>query len=225
MKPSFPNWTNPYIDRIESLPELVLPCYEGSPSEEERKLLSSKISIHSESYCEFGSGSGRHLIERAAEKPDSLFIGFELRYKRAFRTAEKAKSRNLENLLVLRCNAHLVFDILAADSLNGVYVNFPDPWDRRRWEKHRMLSDSFLAKLPEVMKNGAFLSYKTDHERRFLETVEMLRNMAGWKLDKVSEDLHSEGLKNDYVKTEFESLFTSKGMRIFHLIALCQKNS
>ena len=219
MKPSFPNWTNPYIDKIENIPDIVAPCYEGAPSEDEKAKLSERRSHFDDVYCEFGSGSGRHLVERAAADPKSFYVGFELRYKRACRTAEKAFARGIENLFVLRCNAHLVFDLFPLESLSGIYVNFPDPWDRRRWEKHRMLTEDFLGRLPQVLKSNGFLSYKTDHETRFHETSNLLGTMPAWTIEKLTENLHSEDLRDDYVKTEFESLFSSKGMRIFYVLA------
>ena len=219
MKPSFRNWTNPYIDQIETIPDLILSCFDGSPNAEELAILQNKIAGFKNIFCELGTGSGKHIIELATRDPDSLFIGFELRYKRAFLTAKKALEGGLNNILILRTNAHSLPDLVRKSSLGGIYVNFPDPWEKKRWEKHRMLKDDFLEKIPEILKNGGFLAYKTDHLERFRETVDSIRRVDRFEIVHLTEDLHNSEFMQDNIITEFERLFTSKQMETYYLRA------
>ncbi|NMC62752.1 MAG: hypothetical protein GYA55_06230, partial [SAR324 cluster bacterium] len=174
MKPEFPRWTNPYIDKVESIPELLLPCFDSKPSYEELSALREKYSSFERMYCELGSGSGKHLIERAKCDSSAFYVGFELRYKRAFKSAAKAKKLCLRNLIILRTNAFFIDPIFEARSLDGIYVNFPDPWDRRRWEGNRILKPQMFDCFFKLLKPRGFISYKTDHIERFRETVKFI---------------------------------------------------
>ena len=90
-------WVNPYIDRIDSKPGFLLPferkmkpdAIDPQLTAQARAVIDARRAEFKRCYVEVGSGSGRHLIERAAADRESLYVGFELRYKRAFRTAEK----------------------------------------------------------------------------------------------------------------------------------------
>lgn len=166
-------------------------------------------------FCELGSGSGMHLIERAALKARAQFFGFELRYKRSVRTLEKAVERKIENLFVLRVDAGAVGQVFAPGSLQGVYVNFPDPWDKHKKTKKRMLSAQQLAVLRELLVPGGFVAFKTDHEQ-YYEWVLAEAGASGvfdiaWR----SRDLHSSEYREQNVETEFEKLFLSQGLPIY----------
>ena len=219
MKPSFRKWTNPYIDKVESLPEFLAPCYGGRPNEDEREALRKRASSFRRIFCEFGCGSGRHLTEAASRDSSSFFAGFELRYKRAYKAAAKAGKAGLKNVFVMRTNVNLLPSLFDPGSLDGVYVNFPDPWDKKRWADHRMLNPDMLCHLALLLKSGGFLSYKTDHPERFHETHRLLENTGGWKVERYSEDLWNSEFTEDNIVTEFEGLFLSKRMKICFLLA------
>ena len=86
------NWENPYIAKLSEL-ETIVAAQSNSISSEDCERLRSLVAPYTKVYLEFGSGSGAHLIERAASDPDSAYVGFELRFKRAFRTAEKVATQ------------------------------------------------------------------------------------------------------------------------------------
>lgn len=214
------DWKNPYIDRVESLPERIVPAESNAVTEEQIRVLRSIAASRDRTFLELGSGSGAHLIERAARESTATFIGFELRYKRAFRTAEKAQQRGIENLIVARTTATLVPEIFLANSLAGVYINFPDPWEKKKWRKHRLLNRDFVAKLQQLLLPGGFLAYKTDHQEYFDETLEMLESSLLFSIAEQSRDLHQSAYAADNVLTEFENLFISKGLPTYYLKAV-----
>ncbi|RMG41288.1 MAG: tRNA (guanosine(46)-N7)-methyltransferase TrmB [Candidatus Dadabacteria bacterium] len=214
-------WVNPYLAKINSLPDILLSSDDNfNLSTAQHSLLSSKLRDYPSIFCELCSGSGGHLIKQAKKSPQALFVGFELRYKRSFRTAEKAKKEGLRNLIVLRCDARTIDKYIPAETLSGVYLNFPDPWDRLRWEKHRLLSREFLLKLYELLKPGGFFSYKTDHRERFKEALGWIESLEGYRLEFKSFDLHADTDFQDNVTTEFEELFRSKKVPVNYLYAV-----
>ena len=108
-----------------------------------------------------------HLIELGRQNPNDLFIGFEIRFKRAVRTIEKAKREGIDNVYICRVNASFMRDIFPKDSLSGVYINFPDPWPKDRHRKNRLLTKEFLEEMHSLLKEKTFFSFKTDHRDYF----------------------------------------------------------
>ena len=216
----FKRWRNPYIDKLPTLPDYILSAYTQTLTPEEKVVLNQRISKFSRLFVELGSGSGHHLVALAESDPKSLFIGFELRFKRVYKTAEKAQQRSLSNLLVIRSDARRLPELIAPGSLDGVYVNFPDPWGKRRWEKHRLLSREYLQVVGTLLRQGGFLSYKTDHLQRFNETAKLLREMDHLIVQKCTEDLHHSLFCENNIVTEFEGLFLSQKLPISYLQAV-----
>ncbi len=219
-KPVFKKWTNPYIDRVESLPGLLAPCYGGKITEPEMSTFTRKISGFETIYSELGCGSGKSLVEHAEKETDACFVGFELRYKRAYKAAAKASRKELKNVFVFRCNAKVLPELFGPASLSGVFVNFPDPWDKKRWEENRILNERMLDSLAVLLKPAGFLSYKTDHTIRFRETLTLLSAHRQFAVQRATEDLWNSDHASENVTTEFEGLFLSKGMKICCLKAV-----
>ena len=209
--------TNQYIALIRTKPEYIIPAVLEESLSEAKHILAARMHGYDEVYCELGCGSGRHLLEKAKAKPEAFFIGFELRYKRTFRSAEKAEQLGLKNLLILHCNAKSINRILDRKSLNGIFVNFPDPWsDKRRWAKHKMLNKESLQNIHEVLKSKGFIIHKTDHESSFKELLSLIEQNQIYTVSELSYDLYSSEYLTDNIATEFEQLFISQDKKIFY---------
>lgn len=218
------SWKNPYIDKLETLPEYIIACESNEISKDHAEQVQERIKQFSKIYVEIGSGSGMHLINRAAVDPESLYIGFELRFKRTFRTAEKAARDGLKNLVVIRTNAALIADLLPPKSLSGIYVNFPDPWAKKRWKKHRIINTDYLEVLHGLLHDEGFFSYKTDHREYFRSSLALLNSFPLFEVVAHTEDLHGSPYEQDNVHTEFEKLFISQGLSPCFLQAIKVNN-
>ena len=205
---------------MREFPVSIVAGESQSISKENAERLRLQTDAFDKVFLEFGSGSGAHLIEQAARNPASAFVGFELRYKRAFRTAEKAAERGLPNLFVARTTALVVTDIYPAESVAGVYVNFPDPWDKKKWKKHRLLNPDFLQVIHSLLSQDGFLSYKTDHEEYYDATSSLMQSSELFSIDQESRDLHQSAFSGENILTEFENLFISKGLPTYYLRAV-----
>ena len=211
---------NPYVNKIKEESEYIIPCNFNKIEENEKLILDKKITNFDSIIIEICSGSGRHLIELAKKFPKSLIVGFELRFKRIYMTAKKAKKEELNNVILIRNDARNLNLWFKEHSISKLYINFPDPWDKDRWEKHRVLSEEFFNNLNKLLiKNGEFL-YKTDHKERFLDTKEFLDNNKLYKISEYTEDLYDSPYLENNIKTEFESLFLSQGLKINYLKAI-----
>ncbi|WKZ57983.1 MAG: tRNA (guanosine(46)-N7)-methyltransferase TrmB [Bdellovibrionota bacterium] len=212
-------WQNPYIERCESVPERLLACMQGPPSDLEIQILRTQCAKFPRIICEGCCGSGRHLLGLAARDPQTLCIGFELRYKRAFRTIEKSLEQGLDNVLVLRTDARSMPALLPPASVAEVHINFPDPWDRKRWHKHRVLSPQFLDGVASLLREGGTFHYKTDHRECFDQAVAWLSHHPAFETSLITYDLYESPLAAANIKTEFESLFRSQSLPIMALVA------
>ncbi len=211
-------WKNHYIDLVHTKPDYIVPIrIEGDlPSASEK--IKERAKCFQGIIAEFGSGSGGHLIERARRDPSNLYVGFELRFKRVFRTAEKAEEIGLRNLIVVQGTALHFPALFPPLSLRGAYVNFPDPWSKPRWKKHRLLSESFLTALRESLQIEGFFSYKSDHAEYFKETKLLLERMVGFRIEEASSDLWNSPYREANIASEFEGLFHSQGLPIHYLL-------
>ncbi len=213
-------WINPFIPKLsEHTDSIVSP--ESEDLEPVRQRLIAKSKNYSSTYLELCSGSGTHLLALAQQNPETLIIGVELRFKRIVRTAEKAKEQSLDNLLLLQFNAEYINDIIPANSLQRIYINFPDPWDSKlRWHDRFLLSEKYLKTLHSLLKTGGRFAFKTDHQMRFNQVHSIIENMPDFfRLTEVTNDLHSSDYKNQNIFTEFERLFSQQKKPVFYLMA------
>lgn len=204
---------NPYRERVHCYPQQLLLLREF---EEDCKHVSNLLSGR-QAFCELGSGSGGHLLNLATRHPNVMYFGFEIRYKRAVRTIEKAERLDCKNLIVVRENARQLTRVFPKHSLNGIYVNFPDPWEKKRCQKHRLLSKSLLLDCRQVIKAGGFLSIKTDHTEYFSSFRTLISSFPEFRIVEESRDLYSSPYLKENIQTEFERMFVLQGLKICYL--------
>ena len=209
---------NPYRSLVETVSQHIVVNTAGRPTDDEVGGVRELLGQWQRVVCELGSGSGRHLIALAERDKDTLHIGMELRYKRAYRTIEKAMQRGLTNVFIFRADARYVQMLFSAASLDAVYINFPDPWDKRRWLKNRLIQSPFVAELGGLLRPGGSLSYKTDHADYFASAVAIMRSEPSFLEQRVTTDLLASPWGEESVPTEFELLFRAKGLPIHYAL-------
>lgn len=211
------NWKNQYITLSDSLPTVLLSAQGRTLTPAEIAAIKAAVLPHPSCVVEFGSGSGGHILQQAEKNPHSLFIGFELRYKRAYRTAEKATQKNISNIFVVRADAEEVGNIFPPESLEGLYINFPDPWERHRWKKHRMISESSLKVWHSILKPGGYIRYKTDHEGYYDDTISLVDRLRLFTTTASTRNYYESQYSTESVESEFEKLFKYKALPIYFL--------
>ena len=124
------------------------------------------------------------------------------------------------NLVFIRVDARLLPEIFEKDEVDGIYLNFSDPWPKARHAKRRLTSREFLKRYEQVLKKEGTVEFKTDNRPLFDFSVEEV-NEAGWKLSVCTYDLHNdEKLMEGNVMTEYEERFSSQGNPICKLVAI-----
>jgi len=162
---------------------------------------------------EVGMGKGQFLIEMAKENPNLNFIGVE-KYDSIIALAiKKISEYKLDNLLILREDA-LNLEEYFNGMIKTIRLNFSDPWPKKRHEKRRLTSATYLKIYDKLYKDNAHLILKTDNIDLFAYSLMSLNNY-GYKFDNLSLDLHSSDIPN--IKTEYEEKFSNLGYKINYL--------
>lgn len=171
------------------------------------KLFGNKKPIH----LEIGMGKGNFIIEMAKRNPDINFIGLEKFDSVLVKAVEKLESIELDNLKLIWYDAATI-DNLFDKEIDTLYLNFSDPWPKKRHAKRRLTHESFLEKYDKIFKNTNNIIMKTDNRKLFEYSVKSFTDY-GYKIEDISLDLHSDEV--DIVETEYEKKFTKKGNVIY----------
>lgn len=112
---------------------------------------------------EIGFGRGEFLLALAAAEPETDFIGVEVSWKRALKLARKlARARRTNVLLTVGRGEVLLRDAFAPGSLAEIWVNFSDPWPKRRHAERRLVKPAFAALAARALAPGGTLFVATD---------------------------------------------------------------
>ena len=167
-------------------------------------------------FLEVGMGKGRFLMDMARLHPERNFVGIEMYDSVLLRALQKreeleAAGEEFSNLVFIRGDARLLPEIFEKDEVDGIYLNFSDPWPKDRHAKRRLESRQFLARYDQILKKDGTIEFKTDNRALFdfaLEEVEA----AGWTLKEKTFDLHADARLNEgNVMTEYEERFSAQG--------------
>ncbi len=114
---------------------------------------------------EIGFGSGRHLLFRAEENRDKIFIGIEIHKPSLEQALKQIKIRNLENIYILDFDARHFLETVPSNRISEIYVHFPVPWDKA--PKRRIIGEKFLEEAKRVLEVDGILELRTDSENYF----------------------------------------------------------
>lgn len=130
-----------------------------------------------------------------------------------------------DNLHFLSVDARVLPEIFAPGEVDGIYLNFSDPWPKARHAKRRLTSRQFLATYEKYLKDGGILEFKTDNRSLFDFSVEEFREAENWEILQITYDLHNDpDMGEGNVMTEYEKKFSALGNRINKLIAVYHEN-
>lgn len=169
---------------------------------------------------EIGCGKGRFITENAKLDPKTLFIGIEREQNVFVMAAEKAIAGGLSNVLFMDIDAATLCDIFENGEINGIYLNFSDPWPKKKQAKRRLTHGDFLAKYDTVLSGDGFIFFKTDNTKLFEFSLNSMSEY-GLKLQNITFDLAASGIDN--VVTEYEARFMEQGMNIYRVEAYKRK--
>lgn len=208
---------NPYIEKVKNDPHILV----NVEKIYSHKWKWSEYFWNSHSLIlEIGTGMWNFFWKQVGENPDKNFLWMEIRYKRLFCTAEKARdTSHQDNFVLLKDFGEHIDKIFAADEVSETYIYFPDPWaNKDRQKKHRLMQAPFLKDLYNITKKWWRLIFKSDHREYFDSSVEIIKKQWLWNIiTHVHDYENSEHFDMESI-TSFEAMYRWEKKEINYLI-------
>lgn len=169
-------------------------------------------------YIEIGMGKGKFIIENALQNKDINFIGIE-KYDSVIARALQKVPEGVNNLAMIRLDA-LNIDEVFSREVDHIYLNFSDPWPKKRHSDRRLSSSVFLKKYDSIFKNTKVIEMRTDNIELYKYSLVSFSEY-GYTLKKVSFDLHFDDMPT--ITTEYEDKFSNDELPIYYV--LCVKDN
>ena len=173
-------------------------------------------------HIEIGMGKGQFILTLAKQNPQINYIGIERYSSVLLRALEKFDTEEfceLTNVKFICMDAMELPDVFEAEEVEKIYLNFSDPWPKKRHARRRLTSTVFFAQYDKVLAKEGVVEFKTDNRPLFEFSLEQVEE-AGWKLLGSTFDLHHDAAMNQgNVMTEYEEKFSAQGKPIHKLIA------
>lgn len=157
-------------------------------------------------YLEIGMGKGSFLIEHALKNKSVNFIGFEKYPSVLLNAIDRIEKEKIDNIKIICADAGNI-DKIFYKEISKLYLNFSDPWPKKRHEKRRLTSDVFLKKYNSIFKGFKVIEQKTDNDMLFDYSLESYKRNHYFVLKKNKNYF-------DSIRTEYENKFISKGKNI-----------
>lgn len=168
-------------------------------------------------YLECGSGRGDFLLGYAEKNENINYIGIEGQDSVVLRALEKLQERNLKNV---RFCAEFIKDLnlyFDQGELKGIYLNFSDPWPKKRHQKRRLTHRNFLLQYWKILKEDGSLEIKTDNDELFEFSLQEIMETEMFEIVEMSRDLHNSDYEARKILTEYEKKFTTAGKNINYM--------
>jgi tRNA (guanine-N7-)-methyltransferase len=112
---------------------------------------------------DIGFGDGEFLIAMARRDPEGVYVGIELSFKRVLKVARRLASTEVRNIRLVGIDADWVIaEGLEDESVARAWINFPDPWPRRRHHGRRIVEPRLIRSLSRRLAIGGYLAVATD---------------------------------------------------------------
>ena len=112
---------------------------------------------------EICSGNGEWICRRAAKDPKNQYIAVEMQLKRVRKIWSKRTNQSLDNLQIVYGQAQDFCQFyVPKNTFSEIYINFPDPWPKKRHAKHRLVQPEFIQILHTLLAPGGTLTIVTD---------------------------------------------------------------
>ena len=196
-------WALPYL---EEHPEIAL-----------KEIEANDPFFHSEKlYLEIGIGKGDFIVGMAKKQPGN-YLGLEREISILGMAAKKIEASSLKNVRVMGEDFDFVYESLLPLRFDAVYLNFSDPWPKKRHAKRRLTLAERLNKMAALLKDGGQIIIKTDNPILYEFTLEQI------PLTKLQMTFHTDYYEFDEthdVMSEYEKNFRGLGQNIHRVVLL-----
>ena len=169
---------------------------------------------HHVDVVEIGAGNGMFTVELATRHPEQVFVAVDIKGDRLQKGAREAETRGLNNVFFVRARADQIDQLVEQNSLEQIWVTFPDPFPRKHSAGRRLTHPNFLKKYSSLLKSDGSLLIKHDDHNFFCWSLEQLV-AEKWQIKELNFDLHESALSDEYkIMTTYEQRWIGEGKTI-----------
>lgn len=166
-------------------------------------------------YLEIGPGKGKFIIDLASKNPDVNFLVVEINQTIAGICLKNIDDSNLTNVKLIADDFYKLTEILPQKIFEGIFLNFSDPWPKKRHEKRRLTSPLFLINYAKILKDDNFIYFKTDNDGFYDYSKEMFLK---YNFEIVYDNIDYKEDDEFDAYTEFENKYINEGIKIKKMI-------
>lgn len=194
-------WAEPFLEEHNELVITIMTLENDS----NRQFINKKPI-----YMEIGTGKGDFILGMAKENPDINFLGVEINATALAFCAKKIVENNLNNVKLINLDVKYLLEHLPRHHFEGIFLNFSDPWPKKRHAKRRLTYPEMLKGYASILVDNGRIIQKTDNDDLFVYSLESFKE-TNWEIISVDNDYQKAEFD---VPTEYEMKFRSKGKNI-----------
>lgn len=206
-------------EKLDGYPELFISSDEKAGKWQE--YFAEKGSKKPKLAMEIGAGRGLFLTQMATTFTDKNYIGLEICGEVLVNAVQRLEAKSLEfpaNLAFLWRRAEGISQSFAAGEVDELYLNFSDPWPKKKHEKRRLTHKNFLLDYKKLLADDGRIIMKTDNLPLFKFSLDQFVK-SGFRLIEVDYNYPLKGAEGD-LPTEYETRFRGMGNPIYRLVAV-----
>ncbi len=158
---------------------------------------------------EIGFGMGGATAQIAAAHPENDYLGIEVHTPGVGALMRRLEEESLSNVRIIQHDAvEVMNNMIAAESLDGIHIYFPDPWPKKRHHKRRLVQAPLVSLLASRLRPGGYLHLATDWQE-----------YAEWMLEVLRGEPQLKNTASEYApKPDFrpETKFERRGLDLGH---------
>lgn len=172
---------------------------------------------HDNLRLEIGVGRGDFIVQMALANPNVYFLGVEMSSMALAIAGKKIIENEIKNVLLINIDMHYLFEKIGENKFDIIYLNFSDPWPKKRQHKRRLTYPTCLNEYYKELKKDGKVIFKTDNDLLFEDSIPYFEESP---LEIVSITRDYAVLDNDDKMTEYEKKFRGLYTPIKRLIAI-----
>ena len=118
---------------------------------------------YNKNILEIGFGNGDNLVNMSLDKPNYFFIGCDAYYNGCAKLLKQIVNKNIKNIKIWPDDIHLIIKKFKKNFFDLILILQPDPWQKKKHKKRRLIQQKFLDNLHQVLKYEGKLIISTDH--------------------------------------------------------------
>ncbi|MGZ7441771.1 tRNA (guanosine(46)-N7)-methyltransferase TrmB [Paenibacillus sp. TH7-28] len=177
-------------------------------------------------HIELGMGKGQFISGMSVKYPEVNFIGMDMYDELIRRASEKVRTiwreqgaERPENVRLALGNVESLEEFFAPGEVERIYLNFSDPWPKKKHWRRRLTHPRFLDKYRALLNERGEIHLKTDSRVLFEFSLNSFA-ACGLQMNDISLSLHEGGVNEEHVMTEYESKFVGQGLPIYRCEAI-----